>query len=255
MFKVLKIDPLKQDLCKVLDKKNDIAFNCLHGEFGESGHLPAILDYLKVPYTFSGLYPSVVTLDKIYFKSILKKLNILCPDDSYDKHPYHKNGERIFIHKKIRGGGSIGMHLAKDIKSEQGYFAEEFIEGNLLTLGILEYQGNYIPLGIVRVELGKKSFYDTQAKYETGFSKYNCYNGCKQDKIIEDAIAISSFLKIKSCARLDLIEKDDKLYYIELNTVPGLYKKSNLVFSAKISGLSFYELLIWILNAVDYQKL
>lgn len=183
MFKVLRIDPLKQDLCKVLDKKNDIAFNCLHGEFGESGHLPAILDYLEIPYTFSGLYPSVVTLDKIYFKSILKKLNISCPDDNYDKHIYHKSEEKVFIHKKIRGGGSIGMHLAKYTRLEKGYFAEEFIEGNLLTLGILEYQGGYIPLGIVEVELNEKTFYDTQAKYETGFSKYNRYNGCNRDKI------------------------------------------------------------------------
>ena len=61
-FNSILIDPSTTNITKLLNSRTDIVFNCLHGSFGESGHLPAILDYLKIPYTFSGIYPSVVTM-------------------------------------------------------------------------------------------------------------------------------------------------------------------------------------------------
>jgi D-alanine-D-alanine ligase len=72
-FNVAKIDPAKINITKFLDARKDLVLNCLHGKFGEDGRLSAVLDYLKVPYTFSETYASAVCMDKLLFKSILKK--------------------------------------------------------------------------------------------------------------------------------------------------------------------------------------
>ena len=252
-FKLIKIDPAKKDFFRLI-KKCDVVFNCLHGEFGESGHLSAILDYMNVPYTFSGLYASSVCMDKLYFKSILKKLNYLTPLDNYDEL-FHKSKPPFYIQKKIRGGGSIGMKIGTSVSKKDDYFTEYFIDGKILTMGVLEKDNKYEALGIVEIDLKGKKFYDKDSKYLEGFCSYKEYKGRNQKYIKEVTENVFEFVGIKGCARIDFIEKNNKVYILEINTVPGLYYVSNLVYSAQLCGLSFYELLIWIINNAIYPKL
>lgn len=251
-FKVLKIDPKEKNIIKLVNSKEDIVFNCLHGSFGESGHVPAILDYLKVPYTFSDVYASTVTMDKIYFKAVTRKIGFLCPFDNYDVQFDKLKGS--FIHKKIRGGSSLEMRLNnKKYESKKDFFVEQFIKGDILTIGILEHKGKYEPLGIVSLNIKNNKFYDEHVKFE-GISEYEKYKGKNEKHIKELAVKISKFLSIKSGARIDMIEKSGQIYILELNSIPGMYPGSNLSFSAKLVGLSFYELLIWLLNSANYQN-
>ncbi|MBM3255890.1 MAG: ATP-grasp domain-containing protein [Candidatus Moranbacteria bacterium] len=252
-FKTIKIDPSQRNFIPLLNKKVDLVFNCLHGSFGESGHLPAILDYLKVPYTFSGVYASAVTMDKIYFKSIAKKLGFNCPLDNLDKDKLSKKQTR-FIYKKIRGGSSKGMRIVDTIRPKNGCFVEEFVDGNFLTMGIFEQKGSFYPLGIVSFIAREREFYDEAAKYQ-GLYKYSKYSGANAEKIREISIKVSDFLDIKGAARLDFIEKDSQLFLLEINSVPGIYPKSNLACSARLANFSYYELLVWILNNAGYSKL
>lgn len=252
-FNSVKIDPSKENITPLLDRKTDIVFNCLHGSFGESGHLPGILDYLKVPYTFSGLYTSAITMDKVFFKSFLKKFHLKCPLDNVDKS-FQKINRSFFIHKKIRGGSSMGMALSKSKTPKKDYFIEEFIEGSFVTIGVLECRGRYTPLGVVAFKEKERDFYDEIAKYH-GLYKYCKYRGKNRKKIEEYAILVSRYLSIKGCARIDFIEKDNEVFILEVNSIPGIYPESNLLFSAKLSDLSFYELIIWILDNAAYQDL
>jgi len=253
-FEVVKLDPARKNITKLLNAQKDIVFNCLHGEFGEDGRLSAILDYLKVPYTFSDIYASVACMDKLFFKSILRKLQINCPLDNYAKGFLKLKGD--LLHKKVRSGGSIEMFLSKENTcTKSSYFIEEFINGKLLTMGILEKDGLYKPLGIVEIDLHGKQFYDKEAKYTGTFSNYLRYKGGLEKQIKKKSLKVFQFLKIRGFARIDLIESNNQLFFLEVNTIPGLYEISNMVFSARIEGLSFFELLIWALDGARYEKL
>lgn len=252
-FNVIKIDPRQKNFIPLLNKKTDLVFNCLHGSFGESGHLPAILDYLRIPYAFSGIYASAITMDKIYFKSIAKKLGLNCPLDNFDKNELSEK-QTSFIQKKIRGGSSKGMKLLAKIKLKNAYFTEEFIDGSFLTMGVLEHKGQFFPLGIVSFIAKERKFYDEVAKYQ-GLYEYTKYAGANAKKIREISLEISDFLNIKGAARVDLIEKNNQIFLLEINSVPGIYPGSNLACSAKLANLSYYKLLVWILNNANYSKL
>lgn len=255
-FNVISIDPSQENIIDKINPKTDIIFNCLHGTFGESGHLSAILDYLKVPYTFSDLYPSAVTMDKLFFSAIAKKIGLLVPEDNIDSPNILSDSKIQTILKSIRGGGSIGMKIRNNEDVPDGYFVQKFIEGGkIITLGILEHDTEYTPLEIVEVNLNSKKFYDQDSKYLEGFSSYTKYSGKNSKLIINKSIELFKFLSIKGAARIDFIEKNDKIYVLEINSIPGLYEDSNLAFSASLSDLDFYQLLVWILNSANYKNI
>lgn len=209
-FRAIKLDPARKNITKTLNAKNDIVFNCLHGKFGEDGRITAILDYLKISYTFSDIYASIVCMDKLFFKSVLKKLEIGCPKDNFDTNFAESGG--IFLHKKTRSGGSIGMFKSKKYKNaNKDYFIEKFVDGKILTMGILEKMAITEPLGIIEIDLKSKHFYDKEAKYTGAFSNYLEYKGKMTKQIEEEALKIFRFLKIKGFARIDLIEKNNLL--------------------------------------------
>lgn len=110
------IDPSKVDFVKGLNPQKDIVFNCIHGDFGESGHVSAILDYYKVPYTFSNSYTSAISMDKLLFKAFAAQVGVpVMKDDFFGKA---KDLENPVIIKSARGGGSIGMSLStKDVRN------------------------------------------------------------------------------------------------------------------------------------------
>lgn len=253
---VISIDPSQQNIIDEVSAKTDIVFNCLHGTFGESGHLSAILDYLKVPYTFSDLYPSAVTMDKLFFAAIASKIGLQVPEDNIDNPSLLSNSKIQTIIKNIRGGGSIGMKIRNGEDVPDGYFVQKFIEdGKIITLGILEHDSEYTPLEIVEVNLIGKKFYDQDSKYLEGFSSYAKYSGQNSKLIVNKSIELFKFLALKGAARIDFIEKNDKIYVLEINSIPGLYEDSNLAFSASLSGLDFYQLLVWILNSANYKNI
>ena len=104
------------------------------------------------------------------------------------------------------------------------------------------------------MKLKDKEFYDQDSKYLEGFSSYIKYKGKNSKLIIDESIKIFKFLSIKGAARIDFIERKNKIYLLEINSVPGLYEDSNLVYSASLSGLSFYQLVIWILSLTQVLK-
>lgn len=250
-FNVLKIDPIKDDILSFVDK-NDIVFNCIHGVFGESGHLPAILDYLEIPYTFSGVYASAVSMDKIFFKAVLKKIGIPCLKDNFDKNKL-KDGETV-IHKKVRGGSSLGMVISKNKNSKDGYISELFVAGKPLTVGILEKEGKFETLGIVEVKLSGDIFYSEKVKFG-GLGEYQKYSGNLSKVINNYAIEVAKFIGVKGCARVDFVQHKNKVYMLELNSVPGIHMESNLIFSAMLGDLSFYELILWILDGACFEDI
>jgi D-alanine-D-alanine ligase-like ATP-grasp enzyme len=245
------VDPAVTDVTKDLGH-DETVFSCLHGGYGEDGRIAGILDYLCIPHAFSGTLASAVTMDKLAFKAVVEQLGFLTPRSvSFGVFP-SRSGR--YIHKTIGGGGIIGMRVDDNPDVAPGEFTEEFIPGRILTLGILEREGQLFPLEIVEVKLIDKVYYDQDSKYEEGHSTLVAYDGSRGTLINEQSVCIFKRLGIRSAARIDLIEDaDGELYFLEINYVPGMYPDSNLVTSARLAGLSFFELLLWILESSSHE--
>jgi len=255
---------LREDFDKFLktirNKKIDLVFPALHGPFGEDGTIQGLLEIFKVPYVFSGVLASSLAMDKERTKNILRPENILMPRSSVIKNNYcDADLDKIklpAVIKPICQGSSFGIFIVKDrrelalsIKKSFNFgtelMAEEFIGGREITAAVL---GNEEPRALPLIEIKPKTadFFDYQAKYEPGASEEICPApiGDKLTKKIQaTAVKIHQILGCRGVTRSDFIVKDNRPYFLEINTIPGMTETSLVPLAAAKYGLSFSSLL------------
>ena len=267
------IQPVNVSFDKSLDflnqiKRNDIVFNALHGGSGENGDIQSIFEMNNIIYTGSDSDASKICMNKHLSKLIAGTEGITTPhwvlykDRKFSKkklfninqgkfyYPYivkpNNEGSTIGLTKvdsdtQIESALSIALEFSKEI------IIEEYIAGREITVGIL---GNK-PLPIVEIFPVKK-FFDYECKYTKGMSKYKV--PAKIDKDIaliiqQDAIAIHEAIGCRHYSRVDFIlDKNNKHYFLEINSLPGMTSTSLLPMAAKNAGLEFNELIDIILN-------
>ncbi len=243
------IDPAETDLAAAL-AGTDLVLSCLHGGAGEDGRIAAILDRLGIPYAFSGTAASSIAMHKPFFKAVVRDLGLLTPPSG--ENAVSPTGR--YIHKRRDGGGSIGMEVDdRPTTDKPGYFTEAFVEGRSLSVGVLECDGDIIPLPAVEILLNAKEYYDEQSKYEDGFARVVPYAGDHADAIAEQAVLLMRTIGLRGAARFDIIETPrGELFFLEANGIPGMYPSSNLVTCAALGGMSFFGLLAWLLDAARH---
>jgi len=255
------IDPKVDDLFQL--KSFSRAFICLHGKDGEDGKIQTFLEELGVPYTGSGVDASNQGMDKFKSKTIWKEKGINTPDfikiDSADD--YKKITELLglpFFIKPANSGSSIGIAKVsnkndfiqaydKAYKIDKIVIVESFISGREYTLPIIHNR----PYPIIEVRT-KTDFYDYEAKYLRDDTMFIC----PADIALGDLDDINSLCKnafeaidCKGWARVDfIVDKNKKVYIIEINTVPGMTNHSLVPLSAKYAGVDFDDLVIMILE-------
>ena len=250
-------------------KKIDVAFNALHGEYGEDGKVQKILDTFSIHYTGSKSLSSAIGMNKALAKNIFKSHGI--------KTPYHnvesKNEDvddiavRLFstfpmpaIIKPISSGSSVGVSIAfnfqgiKDALSKAFQYSdtalvEEFIKGREATCGVIDkFRGkehySLLPIEIIKPE--KSEFFDYDAKY-CGGSQEICPGNFSQSekKDIQDlAIAAHRALGLRHYSRSDFIISPRRgIFILEVNTLPGLTSESLLPKSLNAVGCSLPDFL------------
>ena len=251
------------------DKKPDMAFLAVHGVYGEDGLIQSLCEFLKIPYTGSGVLSSSLCMDKIFFKNWLIKNKFPTPDfhiiDSYE------NPKNIFSYpvmvKSSHGGSSLGTFIVKRekdflpaVKKAQAVGAQVFTEDYLsasreIAVSFLDGQ----VLTPVEIE-PKADFYDYKRKYIKGESFY--FTPPRIDPFIVEKIkslarSVFQSLPLRSYARADFIlQKDKTPWLIEINTLPGLTEHSLLPKSAKHDGIEFPQLIEKIIQSAntDYKK-
>jgi len=248
----------KEDIFK-LDKDVDLALIGLHGKFGEDGSIQAVLDTMGIKYSGCNPLTSGVLMDKNFTKTIAKYNGILTAKwmivrsvESIDYDRIDEIGYPVFI-KPNSGGSSVAT---TKVKSRQGVEAavkealkyddivmiEEYIEGVEHTSFILN--GEVFPT--IRIT-SDNEFFDYEAKYSTS-------NGAKEEVVELDgdlAATLEKTSKIcwdiyncKGYVRADyIITEDNKIYLLEINTLPGMTVTSLIPKSAKAKGISYSELL------------
>jgi len=251
--------------------KPDIIFNALHGQFGEDGYIQAILETQKIPYTHSGVIASSIAMDKEISKKIFIKNKILTP--KYIKFDYRKNKTSIVkdiekklkfpvVIKPINEGSSVHVYICtkknvvKNLKILSIYnqiLIEEFIAGREIQVAIM---GNKI-LGTIELK-PKRKFYDYEAKYNTNAKTKHIIpvNLSKKDlqKITMITRKAHDLIGCKGVTRSDFKFYKGKFYLLEINTQPGMTKLSLVPEIANYEGISFIQLIEWILKNASINR-
>ncbi len=228
----------------------------LHGEPGEDGLIQAMLDTAGCPYQGSDTKGSFLALNKAVAKTIFKAN--LIPTPNWEFLPYlpdncwrTKLNFPIFV-KPNRGGSSINIKLVQThdelfdvisevFKEEKEVLLEERVEGIEVTCGILDDE----PLPPVLIK-PKSDFFDYFSKYSEGGADEICPAPLPKElikKIKDLALKCHKVLGLKDYSRVDFILKDDIPYVLEVNTLPGMTKRSLLPLSASKAGYDYTRLL------------
>ena len=251
--------------------KPNVIFNALHGQFGEDGYIQTILERFKIPYTHSGVIASSIAMDKEISKKIFIKNKINTPKFftySYDV----KHGDLIKkIKKKLRfpvvvkplnEGSSVNVYICNEkniikilnsIKQYKKVMIEEFIGGREIQVAIM---GNK-KLGAIELK-PKRKFYDYQAKYNSSAKTEHIIpvdlpKG-KMDIVMNMAYKAHKVIGCMGVTRSDFKFFNNKFYLLEINTQPGMTKLSLVPEIAAYRGISFLELIEWIMQDASKKK-
>ena len=243
-----------------LPEGTDLAFNAIHGTFGEDGQLQDILEAKGVPYTGAGSASSKLAIDKSLAKEKFLAANVpTARAETISLAPGLLPNLTIkapLVIKPPLEGSSVGIQIVKEqdevpgalLKAAEKYsevLIEEFIEGKELTVGILNGQ----PLPIVHI-IPPDGDYDFSSKYPwlSGGkgSQYICPADLDDETtraVQAAALAAYNSLGIEVYARVDvLIDKDNQPFVLEANTIPGMTETSLLPKAAAAAGIPFPEL-------------
>ncbi len=249
----------------------DCVFIALHGPFGEDGRVQGMLDLLGIPYTGSGCAASALAIDKIRSKMIVEEAGIRVPDDMvFTQREWQRDADAIVaaVEKKIGfpcvaknpvQGSSLGMAIPQDSEEFRysiedifgfGYtiMVEKYIEGREFTCGILDLDESTgaVALPVTEIRAGKSKFFDYHAKYTPNAAEEITpaeISDSLRDRIQEMAICAHKTIGCRGFSRSDMIVSGEDIYWLEVNTIPGLTETSLLPQAAEAAGISFSDLL------------
>ncbi|MDA7672445.1 D-alanine--D-alanine ligase [bacterium] len=240
-----------------------LAFNVIHGTFGEDGGLQKFLGAKGIPYTGAGEETSRVAFDKVLSKEVFVKHGVPTPlSETIDCTDGAKLPEMAapFVVKPPREGSSVGIRVVKDqaeamaamehgAKFSPDILVEQFVEGRELTVGVIG--GEILP--VVEIIPPDGEWYDMETKYpwlsgKTGGSQYVCPANLTPAELaaVNDAAKKAyDALGIEVYSRVDvLLNSSGNPYVLEANTIPGMTETSLLPMAGTEAGYSFGELCV-----------
>ncbi len=240
----------------------DLIFNALHGGDGENGNIAAYLESLGVLFTGSGKDSSRNCMDKNISKKIVSENEINTPKwvlkQTLPSDDIIKDIGFPMVVKPNDLGSTIGLSVAKNYKELSGAYDsaleftdsimfESFIQGREITVPIIGERS----FPVVEI-IPKNDLYDYECKYTAGMSDYICPANIDidlSDHIKSEALKIHKLLNCDHYSRVDFLLGDkDKLWFLEINTLPGMTETSLLPKSLKADGYSFSDVIQMILD-------
>jgi len=270
-YKVKISEPDNQLARNINQFKPNIIFNALHGQFGEDGYIQTILEGFKIPYTHSGTVASALAMDKEISKKIFIKNKITTP--KFIKYSYEKNNLDLIkiiekklkfpvVLKPINEGSSVNVfictkkNILKVLKLLENYkqiIIEEFIAGREIQVAIMGGK----KLGAIELK-PKRKFYDYQAKYDAKAKTEHIIpveiSKNKLDEVMNMALKAHKVIGCKGVTRSDFKFYNNKFYLLEINTQPGMTSLSLVPEIARYKGITFIELIEWILKDASTKK-
>ncbi|MBN1621922.1 MAG: D-alanine--D-alanine ligase [Endomicrobiales bacterium] len=259
---VVGIDAGRDSASQIKRSRIDFAFIALHGPWGEDGTIQGMLEIMGIPYSGCGVLASSLALNKIYSKRIFDSLGIPTPKWwVFNKKNFNARfltSRFPLVIKPAAQGSAIGVSLVKDKKGlnnaarrafrlNSEIIAEKYIGGTEITVGILG--GRALP--VIEI-VPEGSFYDFKSKYKPGQSKHIIPPRLPKS-VIKNAqqLGLRAFnaLGCKAVSRVDIIvDKRNKPWVLEVNTVPGMTETSLLPDAARACGIGFSKLVLKIIE-------
>ncbi len=262
-------------------KNVDVVFNALHGEYGEDGKVQQLMDSFGVKYTGSKALASALGMNKILAKKILKQHNIKIPtylefrksevDINEITHKIFKSMPMPVIIKPADRGSSLGLTKAWNLREiEDGLnkvfaiteiaLVEEFIRGREATCGVIDdFRGDKV-YSLLPVEIiinDKERVFDFEQKYGGATREVCPGNFSKEEKesIQDISIKVHKLLGLRHYSRSDFIVTAKRgVYFLEVNTLPGLTEQSLLPKSLEAVGVTLTQFLDHVLQLALNQK-
>ena len=279
-FKTLRVDP-KNFHKKIINYKNFVCINALHGPFGEDGQIQKILKKNKIPFSHSNIKSSNLCFNKSASKKEIIKNKLMSPkyyllninDLTEKKLIIIKSKLKKFVIKPNRSGSSFGIKIIKNQKefdilisnldefkrkltNHKEILIEEYISGKELTVSTIKLDKKIHALAVTEIK-SKNNFFDYKAKYSKGYAKHILpakLNKINYAKCLKFATKAHELLGCNSLARTDFIfdTKKNKIFFLETNTQPGLTPISLLPEQANYTGLSFSEIIFILIKNLNY---
>jgi len=246
-------------------EKINLVLPIVHGPFVEDGKLQGMLDMLNIPYVFSGTLASALAMNKHKTKLMAKSAGVKIAKEIIINKNKKCSLEKVIaklslpiVIKPIELGSSVGINIAKTkeelemgIKKTLEYgdevMLEQFIKGRELTVAVM---GNKSPKALPVIEIIPKvsTFFDYKAKYQAGGSEEVCPAQIPDEitkKVQKYAVKVFKVVGCRDLARADFIwgKVGGKLYFLEINTIPGMTATSLAPQAARAAGMEFSEFL------------
>ena len=279
-FKILRVNP-KNFHKKIINYKNFVCINALHGPFGEDGQTQKILKKNKIPFSHSNIKSSNLCFNKSASKREIIKNKLMSPkyyllninDLNEKKLITIKSKLKKFVIKPNRSGSSFGIKIIKNQKefdilisnleefkkklnNHKEILIEEYISGKELTVSTIKLDKKIHALAVTEIK-SKNNFFDYKAKYSKGYAKHILpakLNKINYAKCLKFATKAHKLLGCNSLARTDFIfdTKKNKIFFLETNTQPGLTPISLLPEQANYKGLPFSEIIFILIKNLNY---
>ena len=273
-FKNTELVTVDENIAQVLKNGHyDIAYNALHGKYGEDGCIQGILEILKIPYTGCGVMASAVCMNKEYTKRLLASTGEI----PLVKSVFVRKGEDVFektkdlnyplITKPVCEGSSFGMTKVNtkaelsDAYNEASKYnndvlIEEYLTGISATVGVLEKDG--VPFATEILELRPKNeWYDYEAKYTKGMTEFILPAEISPEmtkRVKEIAVKAYKTAGCSGVSRIDFLIADEIPYVLEINTSPGMTETSDLPAQSAVMGIDYDNLVLLILKSAGLDK-
>ncbi len=267
-YRVSRVDVGHDVAIRLTELKPDVAFNALHGKFGEDGCMQGVLELLRIPYTHSGVLASSVAMKKDVAKLVMAAAGVPVPKGRVVDRREAAKGHVLkppYVLKPVSEGSSFGVFIVTENDpappaelSSPGWthgdlmLAEQFIAGRELTCAVMGDR----PLDVIEILAADGGWYDYNAKYAKGGSKHvlpaNLKPNIYQD-IQQLAHEAHRALGCRGVSRADFRYDDrpggtGELVVLEVNTQPGMTETSLVPEMAAYAGYSFGELVKWMVQ-------
>ena len=268
-YRVSEIDVTRALDAQLAEVKPDICFNALHGVGGEDGEVQGLLEVLQIPYTHSGVRASALAMDKFLSKQVFVAAglpmadSVLVEKGSVSDHPLPPP----YVVKPVNQGSSVGIEIVTDgandvpsCLSETGWafdgmaMVEAYVKGRELTCAVM---GDAI-FDVMEI-VPSNGWYDYRAKYEAGGSRHDVpadIPAALADEIKAISLAAHNLVGCRGVTRSDFRydAEESRLVLLEINTQPGMTPVSLVPEMAAYRGISFTDLVQWIVEDASCQR-
>ncbi len=241
----------------------DAVFNALHGRYGEDGCVQGLLNILDIPYTHSGLLASALAMDKPMAKRLFAAAGIPVAEHKIVRRDDVVRGDvmaRPYVVKPLNEGSSVGVTIVLEGDNPSPFtdanwpfgkevMVERFVPGKELTVAVMGDKA----LAVTEITTDR-GFYDYDAKYADGGSAHLVpapLEPAVYDEVMRLSALAHEALGCRGVSRADLRYDGETVYLLEINTQPGMTHTSLVPEQAAHVGLSFEELVSWMVENVE----